>query len=106
MKPKLLILHCCLFFTCVGQINAQPRSVDLTPIQMLADFDMLRNALEESHGGLYRFSGKPEVNKLFNETRKRIEQAGNRQQFIALLSEMLAALRDGHMRLEYDDATV
>jgi hypothetical protein len=109
MKPTLLILCWYLLVTSPGQANAQApskaTSAELTQSQMLEDFDTLRHALEEAHGGLNRFLSKAEVKKLFDESRKRVEQASGHREFISVLSEMLAALRDGHMRLEYDNAT-
>jgi hypothetical protein len=78
----------------------------LTVSAMQADYDLLRKALEEAHGGLYRFSTKAEMNKRFDTYRKKIERIDNQRAFIALLCEMLATIRDGHMRLEYDPVTI
>lgn len=80
-------------------------SGNLTTDQMQADFDTLRKALEEVHGGLYRFSTKTAINHLFDSCRARLNSLHSQRAFMILLFEMLARLRDGHMRLEADAAT-
>ncbi len=78
---------------------------ELSPAQAQADFDTLRSALEEAHGGLYRFSTKAELDRRFDVYRGRLSRAVTRRAFIGLVAEMLADIRDGHARLEYDEAT-
>ncbi|NII28786.1 hypothetical protein HB364_27135 [Pseudoflavitalea sp. X16] len=85
--------------------NPAPLPGSLTTDQMQADFDTLRKALEEVHGGLYRFSTKPAINHLFDSCRARLNSIHSQRAFMILLFEMLAQLRDGHMRLEADAAT-
>ena len=77
----------------------------LTALQAQSDFDLLRAALEEAHDGLYRFANKAEVDRRFTEYRKRLVGNVTQRSFTALISEVLAVTRDGHMRLEYDEAT-
>ena len=77
----------------------------LTPAQALEDFDVLRRGLEETHAGLYRYSGKPDLDRRFDSLRARLERPMHRLAFIGVVSEMLAEIRCGHTRLEYDDST-
>lgn len=81
------------------------RQVELQPAEMQEDFDLLRQALEEAHGGLYRFTAKPELNRQFDRTRATLDRPMSRLAFAGIVSEALAHVRDGHMRLEYDDGT-
>ncbi len=78
---------------------------ELTVADMQVDFDILRGALEEAHGGLYRFSTKQELDRHFDAYRSRINRPMTRIAFIGLVSELLAVIRDGHMRMQYDEAT-
>ncbi len=78
---------------------------ELAVADMQADFDILRGALEEAHGGLYRFSTKQELDRHFDAYRRRINHPMTRIAFISLVSETLAAIRDGHMSMQYDEAT-
>ncbi len=69
------------------------------------DFDLLRNALREAHGGLYRFSDSTTLNRRFEEYRKQLPSVTSQFTFISLLSAMLAQVNDGHLRLDYDATT-
>lgn len=73
--------------------------------QARRDVDVLRRALEEAHGGLYRFVGKRELDRRFDALRADIPSPVARSEFVEQLLSLLAAVRDGHMRLELDDAT-
>lgn len=101
MKVYLFLLFVCLNLQC---LNAQVKP-ELTLTQLQEDFDKLRSAMEEAHGGLYRFSTKAEMDKRFDAYRKRLATITTQKQFILLLSELLADTRDGHMRLDVDEAT-
>lgn len=87
-----------LFFS--FQAHAQILPVN----QLKEDFDSLRNALEEAHAGLYRFSSKSETDRRFNRFRKRLKEPMSQHEFYGFLSEVVAGIRDGHLRLDYDEA--
>lgn len=78
----------------------------LTVQQMQSDFDLLRNSIREAHGGLYRFSDSAALNRRFDHYRSQLTSVTNQLAFISLISAMIAEIRDGHMRLEYDGTTV
>jgi hypothetical protein len=76
----------------------------MTPDQLRGDFDSLRSALEEAHGGLYRFSSQKQMNRYFEKTRKSLTRPMSQWEFYGYLSQFLAKLGDGHLRIEYDQA--
>jgi len=82
------------------------QSSTLQPAQLQQDFDVLRRALEEAHGGLYRYTPKAELDRSFAAFRARLDRPMAPLEFGAALSEALAMIRDGHTRLEYGDATM
>lgn len=82
------------------------QSSTLQPAQLQQGFDVLRRALEEAHGGLYRYTPKADLDKTFGAFSAGLDRPMTALEFGAALSEALAAIRDGHTRLEYDDATV
>jgi hypothetical protein len=86
--------------------TAANAAAPLTSAQAQADYDLLRRSIEEAHGGLYRYSTKAELDRRFDAYRARLSTSISRRDFIALISEMVAELRDGHARVEYDAATV
>src|SRR5688500_5122545 len=69
----------------------------LTAAQAGADFDQLRGALEEAHGGLYRHTAKPALDSVFTALRARLSSDGPiaRRALIVVLSEMIARIGDG-----------
>lgn len=122
MKSNLLKLFYLALFICINlcnlhaQVSTQPNNPvkeqsstvaqSLTTAEMQADFDSLRKALEEVHGGLYRFSDKVSINNRFDAYRGQLKSVHDQREFIALLFTMLAETRDGHMRLEMDEPTI
>lgn len=72
---------------------------------MEADFNLLVNALKEVHGGLYRFVSAADLDKRLALHKQKIDGAKSKMEFISILSETLAEVRDGHLRLEYDEQT-
>lgn len=88
-----------------NSVAQQVTSDELTSTQALADFDILREALKEAHAGLYRFSTKPKMDQRIAEYRARLNRPIAKIDFIRIISEMLSDTRDGHLRLEYDEAT-
>lgn len=84
---------------------APARDTVLSVADARADFDVLRSALEEAHGGLYRFATKAEVGARFETFKSRLVSPMPTRAFAGMIAELLATTRDGHMRLEYDSAT-
>jgi hypothetical protein len=95
----------CTIVLLSGPFTAAQSSV-FRPPQLQKDFDVLRRAVEEAHGGLYRFTPKADLDRVFASARTKLDRPMTTLTFGATLSEALAAVRDGHLRLEYDDATV
>lgn len=109
MRTQFILYAIALhFFVMLSPLHAQitKRLPELTMSEMLADYNRLCTALTEAHGGIYRFSSKATINKKFDLYRGKLKHIKTRQEFTSLLSEMLAELRDGHMRLEYDEMTM
>src|SRR5262245_545743 len=101
MRPLLI----CTILLLSGPFAAT-QSSELQPAQLQGDFDVLRRAVEEAHGGLHRFAPKADLDRVFSSTRASLNRPMTKLAFAATLSETLAAIRDGHMRLEYDEATM
>ncbi|HKY97757.1 MAG TPA: hypothetical protein VJL35_07860, partial [Gemmatimonadaceae bacterium] len=77
----------------------------LTPAEMRTDFDVLRHALEEAHGGYDRFTTRPEIDRRMDAHRARLNEPMSRAAFSGILAEAIAAIGDGHARLELDSVT-
>jgi len=57
----------------------------------------MRRALEESHGGLYRYTRKPEMDRTFDHAYKTIDHPMTGLQFRALVAPVIAQIKDGHL---------
>ncbi len=104
MKKGIQILvFLMLLYSCKPQALRQQQQLAIHQIQ--SDFDSLRSALEEAHGGLYRYSSKDEVNKIFDRYRSQLDHPMTTLQFASVIAGLLPELRDGHLRLEPDPVT-
>lgn len=101
MKTTLLSLFLISSSLLIAQ---QPGALNVAAMEK--DFDLLRQSLEEVHGGLYRFADKPTTDARFNSQRKRVASMTSRREFTQLVMEVLADTRDGHMRLIMDEQTI
>ena len=77
----------------------------LTPAQTQADFDLMRKALEEAHSGLYRYSSKAEMDRMFDAERAKLNRSLTSAEFMPILMETLAQIRCGHTGLTPDEGT-
>src|SRR5262245_48548818 len=77
----------------------------LQPAEAQADFDLMRRALEEAHGGLYRFSTKAEMDKAFDAQRAKLSRPVTKLEFLAVMAETLARIKCGHTGLTPDGET-
>jgi len=77
----------------------------LTAAQMRADFDLMRQSLEEAHPGLYRYSTKREMDLAFEAQRAKLNRPSPKIHFLLVVSELLAAIRCGHTHCQPDDET-
>lgn len=76
---------------------------ELTPAEMQADFDLLRHALEEAHPGLYRYSTKAEMDRVFDAQRANLSRPMTKPQFEVVVAQTLASIRCGHTRMRWDE---
>lgn len=77
----------------------------LNKAQLKADFETLQYALVETYGGIYRIEDSLTVQKRFDRYCKRLASIHNQDEFISLLTTLVASFWDGHMKVGYDDHT-
>lgn len=75
----------------------------LTVAQEQADFDLMRQALEEAHAGLYRYSTKAEMDQSFAAQRAKLNRPMTGMEFYEVVAETLARIRCGHTHLMPSD---
>lgn len=61
------------------------------------DFGILRHALEESDGALYRYTSKADMDRTFDRAYGRIDHPMTGLEFWALVAPVVAHIKDGHL---------
>lgn len=93
-----------LFFRAAGTMAlaavmtgaAAAAAAALTPQQLRADLQLARRALEESHGGIYRYASKAEIDRAFDAAATQLDKPLHARAFQRVLAPAVAALRCGH----------
>ena len=65
------------------------------------DFKILQGALEESHPGLYWFTPKDQIDKVFTDGYNAIKDSMTERQFRTLLLKVITPIRCGHTSVSY-----
>ena len=90
---------------CAKNVARSGQGAQLSPVQMQADFDFMRKALEEAHPGLYRYTPKAEMDRVFTAQRAKLDRPMSKMAFLAVLMETTAAIRCGHTGVQMDAET-
>ena len=95
------------FCVMLGVVFADPLLAQtISPPAAQEDFDVLWKSIREAHGGLHRHVPPTELDRRVAAHRARLNQSMAQGAFAGVLQESLSELRDGHMRLELDSATL
>ncbi len=68
----------------------------LTVPQLQSDFQLARRALEDAHGGIYRYTPKAQLDRVFAQAAAQLNQPMEAMAFQRILAPAVAALRCGH----------
>jgi len=105
-RLKILLAVFCIAFLCSPSGKAQENqnnTIDpdkkFTPIQLKHDFKILRDALEEGHGGLYYYTTKEKLDLQFDSILKNLDHPLNEIELFRLLAPLIANINDGHTGL-------
>lgn len=80
--------------------TAEPwQSQKLGPGQLLGDFNIFREALEQGHPGIYRYTAKPEMDRLFHDAELSLSHPMDAIEFYRKLVPIVAAVKCGHTGL-------
>jgi hypothetical protein len=73
------------------------RGQEIPAKQLQEDFQIMRHALEEAHGGIYRYTSKAEMDRTFDQAYRKIDQPMKDLEFWGLVAPVVAHIRDGHL---------
>jgi hypothetical protein len=90
-KFVLVMATCCL---CVASDSPAAEKFDAE--KLLADFRIARQALEEGHSGIYRYTSKKELDRLFDQAEKSLTKPMSVVEFYRVLAPVVAAIKCGH----------
>ena len=110
MKTKKLSIALkgilCVFLLCSPLLAEQEaKTQDFNPGKKFAvkelkdDFRLLRTALEEGHGGLYRYTPKQELDQQLTTLLGKLTQPLTAREFLLHLAPLIANINDGHTGL-------
>src|SRR5450432_2489407 len=103
-KHWFLVLLVAMFYLppCEGQ-TALPAGYDparkFSQQELRQDFAALRQVLEESHPGLYRYTPKKEMDADFERALQSIPTAMDEREFYGVVTSLLSQIKDGHTRV-------
>jgi hypothetical protein len=75
---------------------AEVKDDKLEPEKLLADFRIARGALEEGHSGIYRYTSKDQLDRLFDQAEKCLTKPMSMLEFYRVLAPVVAAIKCGH----------
>lgn len=75
----------------------------ITESDLKNDFRLFRQALQEAHPGLYRYSTKHQFDSIFSRTFRQIDNCMTQQQFYRLLLPVVNQIKCGHTKLHPDE---
>ena len=107
----LLILMILLFISPVSSNAENGNTINCskdtlyTVKQLKEDFFILRNALEEGHPGLYRYTLKKEFDKMFEKIDQSLDEPMSEIEFFLELNPLIADIHCGHTRMGLSSAT-
>jgi peptidase S41-like protein len=70
------------------------------PRALQEDFEIARKSLEESQSGLYRYSKKPDLNRIFGEAEKSIDHPMDFYGFYRMMMPTIATIKCGHTTID------
>jgi Periplasmic protease len=76
-----------------------PTPAKFTPAELREDLQVVRQALEEGHGGVYRYQSKVTLDNLFEQTRDSLNRPLTVLEFFRKLAPVVATIECGHTSL-------
>jgi C-terminal processing protease CtpA/Prc len=106
MKPRPDALWIIAMITlAVGLVLPGSVRGEKIPAKLLrADFQIMRHALEEAHGGIYRYTCKADMDRTFDRAYQKIDRPMTALEFWRLAAPVVANIKCGHTYLFFPKA--
>ena len=66
------------------------------PRQLREDYHIARQALEEAHPGLYRYTAKTDLDRIFDQAERSLDHPMDFSEFYRVMALPIAAVKCGH----------
>jgi Peptidase family S41 len=76
------------------------RTEKFEPAQLREDLQVARQSLEEGHPGLYRYTRKAELDRIFDEAEKSLNRPMDFYEFYRVMALPIAAIKCGHTDID------
>lgn len=87
---------CTLLLAVAVSCASAPRMVQVPAQQLLLDFEILEQALEKHHTGLYWYASEASYDAVFEEARAKIDGPMDEREFFNVVAPVVAHSREGH----------
>ncbi|HVR97508.1 MAG TPA: S41 family peptidase [Thermoanaerobaculia bacterium] len=98
--PMTLLI---LLTACIGMTETPQTSTKLSREQLREDFRILRQALEEGHSGIYRYTSKAEMDRIFDQAEKSLDKPMDILELYRVVAPVVGAIKCGHTALRLPD---
>src|SRR5262249_6335409 len=78
--------------------DSQTPPAKFTVDQLRADFQLLRTALEEGHSGIYRYTKKAELDRIFDSAFQKLDRPMDDLELFRIVVPVVASIKCGHTR--------
>ena len=95
---RILITFTCAVAFLIPTFGQDPLAPlpKLTKQQLAEDFQIARRALEEGHSGIYRYTSKTEMDRIFDAAGRSLDRPMDVLEFLRVLAPAVAAIKCGH----------
>jgi len=101
----LLVLFCALTVSlCVFAQSGGQASEKFQREKLIEDFQIARQALEEGHSGIYRYTSKADLDRVFEAALKSIDRPMDAFEFYRVIAPVTAAIKCGHTSVSLPDS--
>ena len=105
MKTSPWIFLLVVFSSCAVANSYNPNK-KFSPEALKADYDLMRNALEESHPSLYWYSPKDSIDYFFEVGREKLTDSLTEVKFRNVLSYVISKIQCGHTSVRPSEAAL
>lgn len=98
-----LFLVCALTVSVSGLAQTPPALEKFAREKLIEDFQIARQALEEGHSGIYRYTSKADMDRAFDAALKSIDRPMDAFEFYRVMAPVTAAIKCGHTSVSLPD---